>query len=100
LAAGNFYYGSLRPGFLYFFGSRPFGGGFGLYDFSAGISANIGFSSSDELSYNSLKGGIEFVFYRDSQWELSLAQDASYFMQEANFSYSTGAGCQLFYAGG
>ena len=89
-AGDNFYYGSLRPGFLYFFGSRPFGGGFGLYDFSAGISANIGFSSSDELSYNSLKGGIEFVFYRDSQWELSLAQDASYFMQEANFSYSTG----------
>ncbi len=70
-------YAGIRPGIRYRVGDSGSVTGFGIYDFSIGVSAGIGYSSSDAMNMNSVTAGYNFDFYRDRTFSFGLFNDIS-----------------------
>lgn len=70
-------YTGIKPGFIYRFSGTSASGGFGVIDPSAGLTAEVGYSSGDDADYNSVTAGYNFDFYRDRTLSLGFYNDIS-----------------------
>ena len=74
---GTDYYVGVRPGLRYIVGSAGPVTGFGVHDFTLGLSPGIGVSSSGEADLNSVTAGYSFGFYRERRYSLGFYNDFS-----------------------
>ncbi len=72
----NFYAG-IKPGFIYKFDGSSKIKGFGLFEPSVGITADIGYASYDDTNLNSVTAGYSFDFYRERNYSLGFYNDLS-----------------------
>lgn len=70
-------YAGIKPGIKYKVGSTQSVTGFGIYDFTLGVSSGIGYSSSDAANLNSVTAGYGFDFYRDRIYSFGFYNDIS-----------------------
>ncbi|HPR36723.1 MAG TPA: OmpA family protein [Spirochaetota bacterium] len=70
-------YAGVKPGIKYIVGSTGSVTGFGIYDFSLGLSAGLGYSSAEEGSLNTVTAGYSFDFYRDRLYSFGIYNDVS-----------------------
>ncbi|HPJ36674.1 MAG TPA: gliding motility-associated C-terminal domain-containing protein, partial [Spirochaetota bacterium] len=67
----------LKPGLKYLVGSSGSITGFGIYDFTLGLSAGLGYSSDEACDLNSVTGGYSFIFYRERLYSFGFYNDYS-----------------------
>lgn len=70
-------YAGIKPGIRYRVGSTGSVTGFGIYDFTLGLSSGIGYRSSDAMDLNSVTAGYAFDFYRDRKYSFGFYNDIS-----------------------
>jgi hypothetical protein len=66
-----------ETGLKYIVGSTGSVTGFGIYDFSLGLSAGIGYSSAEEGNLSTVTAGYSFDFYRDRLYSFGIYNDVS-----------------------
>jgi len=89
-------YAGVKPGVKYLVGSTGSVTGFGIYDFSLGLSAGLGYSSAEESSLNTVTAGYSFDFYRDRLYSFGFYNDVSAVNSFGDYPVKAGLEAVLF----